>query len=128
MNIYLKSLFYLAIFSILHFGYDLTHWVFLAPFCVINESVFQHLKMAFWAYLLTSVLEYFVIKEKISKRTLFLVSQGSNYSNTTLVYYAYLVFSPCDIWKDQIFAIRSSMVYPQHIFFCSYGWNNGEEY
>ncbi|MBO8152422.1 MAG: hypothetical protein H0Z30_08020 [Candidatus Marinimicrobia bacterium] len=67
MNIYLKSLLYLAIFSILHFGYDLTHWAFLTPLCGINESVFQHLKMAFFSYLLASLIEYFVIRRKIRK-------------------------------------------------------------
>ena len=71
MNIYLKSLLYLAIFSILHFGYDLTHWAFLTPLCGINESVFQHLKMAFWAYLLASLIEYFVVRIKLSKRKTF---------------------------------------------------------
>lgn len=64
MNIYLKSLLYLMIFSILHFGYDLTHWAFLTPFCGINESVFQHLKMAFWAYLIASLIEYFIGRKK----------------------------------------------------------------
>lgn len=72
MNIYVKSLLYLAIFSILHFGYDLTHWAFLIPLCGINESVFQHLKMAFWAYLLASLFEYFVVRRKLSKRKTFL--------------------------------------------------------
>ena len=71
MNIYIKSLLYLIIFSILHFGYDLTHWSFLTPICGINESVFQHLKMAFWAYLLTSLIEYFVIRNKSSERKSF---------------------------------------------------------
>ncbi|MEA1912634.1 MAG: DUF6512 family protein [candidate division WOR-3 bacterium] len=67
MNMYLKSLLFLAIFSILHFGYDFTHWVFLAPLCGINESVFQHLKMAFWAYLIASLIEYFLIRRNVSK-------------------------------------------------------------
>ncbi|UCG92612.1 MAG: hypothetical protein JSV97_02575 [candidate division WOR-3 bacterium] len=71
MNIYLKSLLYLIIFSILHFGYDVTHWAFLAPFCGINESVFQHLKMAFWAYLLASLIEYIVVRRKLSKGKVF---------------------------------------------------------
>lgn len=71
MNIYIKSLLYLAIFVVLHFGYDLTHWAFLTPFCGINESVFQHLKMAFWAYLLASLIEYFVVIRKFSKRKTF---------------------------------------------------------
>lgn len=67
MNIYIKSLVYLAIFSLLHFGYDLTHWSFLTPLCGINESVFQHLKMAFWAYFIASLIEYFVMRRKSSK-------------------------------------------------------------
>lgn len=67
MNIYIKSLLYLAIFSMLHFGYDLTHWAFLTPLCGINESVYQHLKMAFWAYLLASLIEYFGMRRKFSK-------------------------------------------------------------
>ena len=64
MNIFIKSLIYLFIFIILHFGYELTQWSFLTPFCGINESVFQHLKMAFWAYLFTSGIEYLVIIKK----------------------------------------------------------------
>jgi hypothetical protein len=55
-------------FSILHFGYDLTHLIFLIPFCGVNESVFQHLKMAFWSYLFTNLIEYFIEKEKILKK------------------------------------------------------------
>jgi len=68
MNISLKSFIYLIFFSALHFGYDLTGWSFLKPFCGINESVFQHLKMAFWAYLLASAVEYPLAKRKLSEQ------------------------------------------------------------
>lgn len=64
MNVYIKSLIFLIIFSILHFGYDLTSWPFLRPFCGIDESVFQHLKIAFWAYFFVSLIEYFGFKKK----------------------------------------------------------------
>lgn len=64
MNILMKAFIYLIFFSVLHFGYDLTGWSFLKPFCGINESVFQHLKMAFWAYLLASVVEFLISKRK----------------------------------------------------------------
>lgn len=64
MNIFIKSILYLVLFSLLHFGYDWTQWGFLKHFCGINESVFQHLKMAFWAYLITNVIEYILIKGK----------------------------------------------------------------
>ena len=71
MNSFLKSLFYLVIFSILHFGYDLTHCSFLKPFCGVDESVFQHLKMTFWSYLFVSLLEYFITKRKSGRRKTF---------------------------------------------------------
>jgi hypothetical protein len=64
MNIILKAIIYLIFYSLLHFGYELTNWSFLIPFSGTNESVFQHLKLAFWAYFLTNIIEYFLIKGK----------------------------------------------------------------
>ncbi len=64
MKVLIKSFIFLIIFSILHFGYDITHWAFLKPFCGIDESVFQHLKMAFWAYFLTSWIDFLVMRKK----------------------------------------------------------------
>lgn len=58
MRPHVKATLYLGIFVILHFLYDFTHWAFLAPFCGTNESVFQHMKMAFWAYLCASLIEF----------------------------------------------------------------------
>ena len=37
---------------------------FLKPFCGTNESVFQHLKMAFWAYVLLSLVEFVMLKKR----------------------------------------------------------------
>ncbi|NPV88177.1 hypothetical protein HPY42_01440 [Coprothermobacteraceae bacterium] len=61
MRAWLKSVLFLLLLSILHFGYDATGWAFLKPFCGTNESVFQHLKMGFWAYLLLLAIEYLVL-------------------------------------------------------------------
>ncbi|RKZ19264.1 hypothetical protein DRQ18_07775, partial [bacterium] len=67
MNVYLKSFLFLVVFSVLHMGYELTEWRFLTPFCGVNESVFQHLKMAFWGYLfLAGLIEYPFVKRKDS--------------------------------------------------------------
>jgi hypothetical protein len=68
MNIYLKSFLFLAVFSLLHFGYEITGWSFLAPFCSVNESVFQHLKMAFWSYLLITVLVEYPLLKRYNKK------------------------------------------------------------
>lgn len=75
MKSQLKVFLFLFIFSILHFGYDVTHLAFLKPFCGINESVFQHLKMVFWAYLITNVVEYFFVKKRLEKKESFWYSR-----------------------------------------------------
>jgi len=68
MNIYLKALLFLLSFSLFHFGYELTEWSFLKPFFGTNESVFQHLKMAFWGYFLLTMVEYFWFKKRIKEK------------------------------------------------------------
>ncbi|MGB9681446.1 MAG: hypothetical protein ACP5RW_00080 [bacterium] len=64
MNIYLKALIYLILFSLLHFGYDSTGLQFLKPICGTNESIFQHLKMGFFAYFFVFIIEYGIIKKR----------------------------------------------------------------
>ena len=75
MNIFLKSIIYLVLFSLLHFLYDLTNLDFLKPISGINESVYQHLKMAFFAYFFVFLIEYLIIKKKIAKRDSFWYSR-----------------------------------------------------
>jgi surface polysaccharide O-acyltransferase-like enzyme len=58
MNPLVKGLLFLLFFVALHYGYELTGWYILTPICGINESVFQHLKMAYWSYLFVSLAEY----------------------------------------------------------------------
>lgn len=65
MNIFLKAFLFLVSFSVFHFGYELTEWGFLKPFCGVNESVFQHLKMAFWGYILLTGIEYLLLKKNV---------------------------------------------------------------
>jgi len=64
VRLFLKILIYTALFSVLHFGYELTGWDFLKIFCGTDESVFEHIKMGFWAYLFTSIIEFFTLKNK----------------------------------------------------------------
>lgn len=68
MKTYLKALLFLLSFLIFHFGYEVTHLSFLIPFCGINESVFQHLKMAFWGYLLLTAIEYIWQRQNIKEK------------------------------------------------------------
>ncbi len=59
-----KVLIYMVLFSVFHFGYELTGWNFLRIFCGTDESVFEHLKMGFWAYFFVSVIEFAVAKKR----------------------------------------------------------------
>ncbi len=70
---FLKVLVYIIIFAILHFSYDFTGWSILKPFGGIDESVFQHLKMAFFSYLLASVIEYTYSKKKFKGFKVFFI-------------------------------------------------------
>lgn len=67
MKIILKAIIYLIVFSVLHFGYEVLKWPLLIIFCGTDESVFEHLKMGFWAYLIVSVIEYFLVKKKVQQ-------------------------------------------------------------
>lgn len=57
-----KVLLFAALYVVLHFGYDLTQLEILRPFCGTDESVFEHLKIGFWAYFFSTVIESFVYK------------------------------------------------------------------
>lgn len=61
---FLKTFLYLIIFALLHFSYDLAKLEFLKPFGGIDESIFQHLKMAFGSYIIASLIEYSYLKKR----------------------------------------------------------------
>jgi hypothetical protein len=102
MSIILKAFIYLIFFSVLHFGYDLTHLSFLKPFCGIDESIFQHLKMAFWAYLLASLIEYPVFKGKKKKYESFWIPRF--FSATVVPWTIFLVWylAPATVGKFRL--------------------------
>ncbi|NVM53065.1 MAG: hypothetical protein HWN66_05135 [Candidatus Helarchaeota archaeon] len=71
----IKSGIFLLLFSILHFIYE---WIPIIPFAVIggtNESVFQHLKLAFYAYLFLIPIEYLLFRKNIEHHSSFIYSR-----------------------------------------------------
>ena len=73
--VFIKSGIFLLFFSILHFIYELAP---IIPFAVIggvNESVFQHMKLAFYAYLFLLPLEYGLFRKKIENKNSFMYSR-----------------------------------------------------
>jgi|YNPMSStandDraft_2_1061718.scaffolds.fasta_scaffold00046_25 hypothetical protein len=59
-----KLIIFLLSFSILHFAYDFLGGNILKIFSGTDESVFSHLKIAFWAYFVTSLIDFLYCKNK----------------------------------------------------------------
>ncbi|MCR4421842.1 MAG: hypothetical protein NUV32_05160 [Exilispira sp.] len=64
MKKYFKLLIFLSIFAILHFAYDLFGTWILKIFSGTDESVFSHLKIAFWSYFFTILIDYFYFQAR----------------------------------------------------------------
>lgn len=62
-NYQIVSCIFIAILgTLLHFTYEFFgENIFVAPFCAINESVWEHLKLLFFPMLLTTIFGYFYI-------------------------------------------------------------------
>jgi hypothetical protein len=64
-NLYKKTLAYWAVFMVLYFAYKFVPNAFLAVFCGIAESNFQHFKATFFSWVILSVIEYVIYRRKI---------------------------------------------------------------
>lgn len=73
--IYIRSLIFLGIFIVLHYTYDFFPNILFQIFSGIDESVFQHMKIGFYSYIILMIIEFFAFKKKIADNTKFLFSR-----------------------------------------------------
>ena len=85
--IYVRSLLLLAIFLGLNYAYKFFPIVIFQIFGGINESVFQHMKIGFYSYIILSIIEFFVFKKKIIDATKFLFSRVFS-----MILYPWIIF------------------------------------
>ena len=72
----LKVFIFLAWFSILHFLYtEISANPFFQAIAGTDESVFQHLKIGFFAYLFTIGFDYLIVRKKIETKDSFVFSR-----------------------------------------------------
>jgi hypothetical protein len=64
-SLVLKMLALQVIFLLLHYGYDWFSNSITMVFSGINESIYQHMKVGLFTYLLTSLLEYLLVRKSI---------------------------------------------------------------
>ena len=72
--IFIKSAMYLAIFLILHYLFKWVPNTIVSLFSAINESVYQHMKIAFLAYIILMLIEFVIFRKKISDKQNFVFS------------------------------------------------------
>ncbi|MBY9008359.1 MAG: hypothetical protein KGD74_00675 [Candidatus Lokiarchaeota archaeon] len=101
--LYVRSLLFLAIFIGLHYAYKFFPIVIFQIFSGIYESVFQHMKIGFYAYIILTVIEFFIFKKKITNNTKFLFSRAFS-----MILYPYLIF---------LFFLFTRVVYPWQMHF-----------
>jgi len=65
--IIIRSALYLVIFILLHYAYDWFPNPVFAVFSGIDESVYQHMKIAFYAYIILIVIEFLIFRKKIER-------------------------------------------------------------
>lgn len=110
-----KALLFLGIYAVLHFGYELTGWRFLIPFCGVDESVFEHLKIGFWAYFLTNVLEYVVLRKRRNGAWWF----SRLFSGTLLPWFIVIVWYMVPVFFGHVESLAVELIWAFFVTFIS---------
>ena len=85
--IYIRSLIFLGLFILLHYTYDFFPNIVVQIFSGIDESVFQHMKIGFYSYIILVLLEFAVFRKKIDDNIKFLFSRVFS-----MVLYSWIMF------------------------------------
>ena len=101
--IYIRSLILLGIVITLHYAYKFFPNVVFQIFSAIDESVFQHMKIGFYSYIILMIIEYLMFKKKIVDKTRFLFSRIFS-----AIFYPWLLF---------MFFFFTRVIYPWQMHF-----------
>ncbi len=73
--VFIKAAVYVLLFRLLHYIYEWTgNNAIVGIFTSVDESVFQHMKMAFYTYLIVTIIEYLIFKDDIDDPKEFMYS------------------------------------------------------
>ncbi len=91
-------LFIVFLGGLLHFTFGLSgHWLPLGIFSAVNESVWEHLKLAFWPALFWTIIEYVFVRRLSKTHSNFLLSRaiGAYIMPVVIVviFYSYTAFT-----------------------------------
>jgi len=87
---YLKLIGFWAVFLILHYSYDFLPILLIKLISGVNESFFQHVKIAFFAYLFVNLVEYLIRRKDIGNRESFILTRL--FSTTILPCFVFIIW------------------------------------
>lgn len=98
--------------SIIHNLYDITGLEFVKPFAPVNESVWEHMKMIFYAGFVWSIIEYFI---GFRNNTNFIAAKSLSIILMTILvpmfFYTYTAFTGTHIlWVDLLITFISALI------------------
>ena len=70
-----KALIFLLLFSLLHYFYDWFPNLIIALFSGTSESIYQHMKIGFYVYLILTLIEYVIFRNQIQDNQNFIFSR-----------------------------------------------------
>ncbi|MFN2305010.1 MAG: hypothetical protein ACK2TV_14865, partial [Anaerolineales bacterium] len=97
ISLILKIVIYQLLFLLLHYLYDWFPNNLTVIFSGVNESVYQHMKIAFFTYFLIAILEYLVIRKTIKDFEAYLFSRLFSASFLPLIMMVYFLVGPLTI-------------------------------
>ena len=103
----------IALSSLQHFIYDWLPNPFFATFAPISESVWEHLKIVFYPFVITWVVSYFIVHKRLKlsiKKMLFAAAIGATTACFLVVFLFYLIHSGLGIAQNTIIEIGVEIV------------------
>jgi len=70
-----KAVVFLLLFTLLHYLYDWFPNLFIALFSGTSESIYQHMKIGFYVYIILTPIEYIIFRNQIQNKQNFLFSR-----------------------------------------------------
>jgi len=108
-SLVIKMLALQVIFLLLHYAYEWFPNSITMVFSGINESIYQHMKIGFFTYLLASLLEYLLVRKILTNRASFVYARL--FAATIYPFAIFVFFLMAPAYYGQIQNILLEVIY-----------------
>lgn len=106
-----------------HFIYDLVPFPLFAIYFPVNESIFEHTKLTFTPLIITYLIFYFILKNKLDLKRYYsslIISISISLVSMLALFYSYKIFTGEDIALLNILALLMGLVIGQLVSIYTY--------